>query len=82
MRLLELNKSLHDARVSAQFRPTKEKFVSSCVAFLKGAFTEQQLGEMFDSVQTREFESVRNLNERHLGRINEMLFNIVMDDFD
>lgn len=33
-------------------------------------------------MQSREFECKMNVNERQYGRINEMLFSIMMDDID
>lgn len=41
VRLLELNKSLHDSRVSPALRLTKDQFVKSCLSLLKGAFSQE-----------------------------------------
>lgn len=49
---------------------------------MKGAFTQEALEEIFDNMQSREFECKMNVNERQYGRINEMLFSIIMDDID
>jgi len=82
IRLLELNKSVHDERVSASLKLTKDRFVDSCITMLKGAFIKQQLEEIYDNIQIREFDCKMNINEKQYGRINEMWFNIVNDDFE
>jgi len=61
---------------------TKEKFVNSTIGLLKGTFTQEQLEKIYEDLNKTKFECKMSINERQYGRINEMLFNCVLDDMD
>lgn len=81
VKLFDLNTNLHNPNVKAMLRYSKETFVSHTLQLLKNAVSPKELGELYENILNKKFESNITLNEKYIKRINEIvyLYNVNQD---